>query len=90
MKGVPIYHPGDLYKIGEQYCALQTYFVVIKITIDMWQKRMPNQMANKVQIFLMWLLYWKSRHVHFLIIAVDRGGQLEYVLPLEQELIPEY
>ncbi len=20
-----IYHPGDLYKIGEQYCALQTY-----------------------------------------------------------------
>ncbi len=22
---MPIYHPGDLYKIGEQYCALQTY-----------------------------------------------------------------
>jgi hypothetical protein len=22
---VPIYHPGDLYKEGEQYCALQTY-----------------------------------------------------------------
>jgi hypothetical protein len=20
-----MYHPGDLYKIGEQYCALQTY-----------------------------------------------------------------
>ncbi len=25
MKGVPLYHPGDLYKEGEQYCALQTY-----------------------------------------------------------------
>jgi hypothetical protein len=25
IKGMPIYHPGDLYKIGEQYCALQTY-----------------------------------------------------------------
>jgi hypothetical protein len=24
IKGVPIYHPGDLDKIGEQYCALQT------------------------------------------------------------------
>ncbi len=22
---MPIYHPGDLYKEGEQYCALQTY-----------------------------------------------------------------
>jgi hypothetical protein len=22
---VPIYHPGDLYKIGEQCCTLQTY-----------------------------------------------------------------
>jgi hypothetical protein len=22
---VPIYCPGDLYKIGEQYCAIQTY-----------------------------------------------------------------
>ncbi len=22
---MPIYHPGDLYKAGEQYCALQTY-----------------------------------------------------------------
>ncbi len=22
---MPIYHPGELYKIGEQYCALQTY-----------------------------------------------------------------
>jgi hypothetical protein len=22
---VPIYHPGVLYKEGEQYCALQTY-----------------------------------------------------------------
>jgi hypothetical protein len=25
IKGVPIYHPGDLYKEGEQYFALQTY-----------------------------------------------------------------
>jgi hypothetical protein len=25
IKGVLIYHPGDLYKEGEQYCALQTY-----------------------------------------------------------------
>jgi hypothetical protein len=22
---VPIYHPGDLYKIGKQYCALKAY-----------------------------------------------------------------
>ncbi len=22
---MPIYHPGDLYKVGEQYRALQTY-----------------------------------------------------------------
>ncbi len=22
---MPIYYPGDLHKIGEQYCALQTY-----------------------------------------------------------------
>jgi hypothetical protein len=25
IKGVQIYHPGDLYKEGEHYCALQTY-----------------------------------------------------------------
>ncbi len=22
---MPIYHPGDLFKVGEEYCALQTY-----------------------------------------------------------------
>ncbi len=22
---MPIYHPGDLCKVGDQYCALQTY-----------------------------------------------------------------
>ena len=25
IEGKPIYHPGDLYKIGAHYCALQTY-----------------------------------------------------------------
>jgi hypothetical protein len=25
IKGVPIYHPDDLYKEGGQYCALETY-----------------------------------------------------------------
>ncbi len=28
IKGVPLYHPGDLYKVGEQYCVLQTYVCV--------------------------------------------------------------
>jgi hypothetical protein len=36
-------------------------------------------MANKVQIFWMWSSYWKRRHVNFLTIAVDRGGQFELV-----------
>ncbi len=53
--------------------------MVINHTINMRQKRMLNQMANNVQIFWMRLLYWKRRHVNFLTIAVDRGGQFELI-----------
>ncbi len=51
-------------------------FMVINHTIDMRQKRTLNQTANKVQINWMRLSYWKSRHVNFLTIAVDRGGTI--------------
>jgi hypothetical protein len=49
--------------------------MVINHTINMRQKRMLNQTANEVQIIGMRSLYWKSRHVDFPTIAVDRGGQ---------------
>ncbi len=52
-------------------------FAVINHTIDMREKRMLNQTANKVQIIGMRSLYWKSRHVNFPIIAVDRGGTID-------------
>jgi hypothetical protein len=51
-------------------------FVVINHMIDMRQKRMLNQMAKEAQIIWMRLSYWKSRHVDFLTIAVDRGGAI--------------
>jgi hypothetical protein len=51
-------------------------FVVINHTINMRQKRTLNQMANKAQIIWMRLLYWKSRHVDFLTIAVNRWGTI--------------
>ncbi len=54
-------------------------FVVINHTINLRQIRTLNQTANKAQIFWMRMLYWKSRHVDFLTIAVDRGGGLEMV-----------
>jgi hypothetical protein len=54
-------------------------FVMINHTINMRQKRTLNQMANNSQIFWMRSSYWKHRHVDFLTIAVDRGGQLELV-----------
>jgi hypothetical protein len=42
----------------------------------MRQKRLLNQMANEAQIIWMRLLYWKSRHVDFLTISVNRGGAI--------------
>jgi hypothetical protein len=49
-------------------------FVVINHMINVRQKRMLNQTANEAQIFWMRSLYWKSRLVDFLTIAVNRRG----------------
>jgi hypothetical protein len=54
------------------HCKLM--FVVINHTINMRQKRTLNQTANKAHIIGMRSLYWKSRHVNFPTIAVNRGG----------------
>ncbi len=49
-------------------------------TMNMRQKKTLNQTANKAQIIWMRLVYWKSRHVNVLTIAVNRGGgQFELV-----------
>ncbi len=63
--------------------------VVINHTIGMRQKRTHNQTANKAQIIGMRLSYWKSRHINFATIAVDRGGTIyigQWSLHVDQHL----
>ncbi len=71
-----IYHPGDLYKEGEQYCALQTYVrgdqSHNQYEAEEYAQSNGKQGANHLDE----VVVLKSRHVNFLTIAVDREGTI--------------
>jgi hypothetical protein len=59
MKGVPIYHPRVLYKIGAQYCALQTYVHGDQSHNQYEAEENDQSNGKRAQILLMRLLFWK-------------------------------
>ena len=86
---MPIYHPGDLYKIGEQYCALQT-----NICADQSHNQCDaeeNAQSNSKQGANHWdeVIVLESRCVNFPTIAVDGGGEIyigQWSLHVDQHL----
>jgi hypothetical protein len=73
---VQIHHPGDLYKEGEQYCALQTY-VRGDQSHNQYEAE-ENAQSNGKQGTNNWdeVVVLKKQTFDFPTIAVNRGGTI--------------
>jgi hypothetical protein len=73
---VPIYHPGDLYKESEQYCALQTYVCGDQSHYQHDAEENAQSNGKQGANHLDEVIILEKQHGNVPTIAVDRGGAI--------------